>query len=869
MVTELSDEPGRPNEDFLPFWLHSLTTMSLSHSVVRTMNPFTPSRRSASGFVARFVAIAALAILQLVAQPAIAQDAPKPLPDIAEKTAGMTKKDGFVPIYWDDENARVYLEINNIDKDFLYLTSLPAGLGSNDIGLDRGLLGGEKLVRFERVGRRVYIVQPNLRYRAVSQSAMERRSVEDAFASSIMWGFDISAKTGDQLLVDATDFVVRDAMDVADRLKRSGQGSFSLDKDRSMPWASGIKAFPDNTELEARVTYKGSEPGGYVRSVAADAEAVTLRIRQSLIRLPDNKYTPRKFDSRGGFGSTSFVDFAIPIGEEKEVRYINRHRLEKTDPSKASSPVVEPIVYYLDPGTPEPVRSALLEGGQWWADAFAAAGFQNAYRVEMLPDGADMLDVRYNVIQWVHRSTRGWSYGNSVADPRTGEIIKGHVSLGSLRVRQDYLIAEGLLAPYVNGNVPDDDKMLQMSLARIRQLSAHEIGHTLGISHNFAASVGGRASVMDYPAPLATVTPNGDVSLSDAYDTGIGEWDKVTIAFGYSQFASGTDEKAALENILQDSRSAGLQYITDTDARGLGGAHPDAHLWDNGTDPIASLENEMDVRQVALSRFTADVIRDGRPMATIEEALVPLYLRHRFQIEAVAKIIAGLKYEYSLRGSEASPPEPVPGDRQREAVRALLKTVEPSVLVIPASIAEMIPPRPPGYGGSNELFSGQTGLTFDAYAPAGVAADMVFDALTHSQRLTRLNYQSLSNPKLPSLNDVLEMTSDAVVRTKLPASGAGSPEAEVQRIVQTTWINTLMRRVADQRMQPTVRAIVANHLSTLQHWLETNPGTAVRTVAHRAFLESEIERFLFRPFQESEMPGRPSVPAGSPIGSGR
>jgi hypothetical protein len=804
-------------------------------------------------------------MLVLIASAA-AQEAAKPLPGIAEKTDGMTRKDGFVPIYWDDENAHVYLEIANLNEDFLYLTSLPAGLGSNDIGLDRGLLGGERIVRFERVGRRVFIVQPNLDFRAVSESAAERRAVTDAFATSIMWGFDIIARTDERVLVDATEFVVRDAMDVATRLKRSGQGSFSLDKNRSMPWADGVKAFPDNTELEARVTFSSNDPGGYVREVAADADAVTLRIRQSLIRLPDNDYTPRKFDPRGGFGSTTFVDFARPIGEEKEVRYIARHRLKKTDPSKASSPVVEPIVYYLDPGTPEPVRSALLEGGRWWAEAFEAAGFQDAYRVEMLPDGADPLDVRYNVIQWVHRSTRGWSYGNSVSDPRTGEIIKGHVSLGSLRVRQDYLIAEGLLAPYVDGKVPADDKMLQMSLARIRQLSAHEIGHTLGISHNFAASVSGRASVMDYPAPLATVTTDGNVTVADAYDTGIGEWDKVTIAFGYSEFPAGTNKDAALETILQGGRRAGLQYITDTDARALGGAHPDAHLWDNGSDPIASLDNEMDVRQVALSRFSEDVIRNGRPMATLEEALVPLYLRHRYQIEAVSKLIGGLRYEYSLRGSDANPPSPVVGNRQRDAVRALLQTLEPSTLVLPKSIAEMIPPRPPGYSGSNELFSGKTGLTFDAYAPAGVAADMVFDALTDDQRMTRLNFQSLSNSSLPSLDEVLEMASDAIVRNKIPKAGADSPEAEVQRVVQAAWVATLMRRVADKNIHPTVRAIVANHLTTLQNWLESNPGTATRTVAHRNFMEAEIERFLFRPFEQSQLPGRPSIPAGSPIG---
>ncbi|MCB0717568.1 MAG: zinc-dependent metalloprotease, partial [Bacteroidetes bacterium] len=617
----------------------------------------------------RPLVFAATLALSLCLPPsaASAQDA---LPSIADKTEGLQKKDGFVPIYWDAANAKIFLEVGaagaderegsvGLDQEFLYLSSLPAGLGSNDIGLDRGLLGGEKVVHFERVGKRAYLMQPNLRFRASSDNAKERAAVEDAFATSIVWGFEVVAETDGRSLVDATDFIVRDAMDVAGRLKSSRQGSFNVDKNRSMPYVESTKAFPDNTELEARVTFASSDPGGWVRSVAADADAVTLRIRQSLIRLPDDNYTPRAFDPRSGFGALSYVDYSSPIGDDKVTRYLVRHRLEKTNPEDASSPVVEPIIYYLDPGTPEPIRSALLDGARWWADAFAAAGFEGAYKVEMLPDGADPMDVRYNTIQWVHRSTRGWSYGASVVDPRTGEIIKGHVSLGSLRVRQDYLIAEGLLAPYKNGTVPPDDPMLQMALARIRQLGAHEVGHTLGLAHNFAASISDRASVMDYPAPLATVSFDGKVLLDRAYDTGIGEWDKVTIAYGYSEFPDGTDEEAALEKILQDARSAGLEYISDTDARPLGGAHPDAHLWDNGSDPIAALENEMDVRQVALSNFTEDVIRNGRPMATIEEALVPLYLRHRYQIEAVSKLIGGVRYEFSVKGREANAPRPV------------------------------------------------------------------------------------------------------------------------------------------------------------------------------------------------------------------
>jgi hypothetical protein len=463
------------------------------------------------------------ALLLLAAAPAAFA---QPLPTIEEKTVGFERMEGFFSMYWDAAGGNVWLEIPRFDEPFLYVVSQPAGLGSNDVGLDRTQLGGERIVHFERVGPKVLLVQPNLDYRAVTENEAERRSVRDAFAPSVVWGFTAAAESGGRVLVNATDFIVRDAHGVVRRLRDTGQGSFGLDASRSTPYLDGTRAFPKNTEMEARLTFTGDNPGRHVREVAADPYAVTLRVRHSFVELPPPGYEPRAFDPRSGYFPLTYADYSALIGDEIQQRLIYRHRLQKKDPNAAVSEAVEPIVYYLDPGTPEPVRSALLEGARWWAEAFEAAGFRDAYRVEMLPEGADPMDVQYNVIQWVHRSTRGWSYGSSVSDPRTGEIIKGHVLLGSLRVRQDYLLAEGLLAPYVGdrsaGYPPEDDPMLEMALARIRQLSAHEVGHTIGLAHNFAASVNHRASVMDYPAPLAVVGPDGRISLDDAYDTGIG-----------------------------------------------------------------------------------------------------------------------------------------------------------------------------------------------------------------------------------------------------------------------------------------------------------------------------------------------------------
>ncbi len=818
--------------------------------------------------VALWLVAALLLFTAVTASTALGQDA-KPLPSISEKTDGLASQPGFVSVFWDADLGKVHLQIDQLEQDLLYVVSLPAGLGSNDIGLDRGLLGAERVIRFEKVGRKLLMVAPNLRYRAQSNNEAERRAVEDAFAQSILWAFDIEAMSGDRYLVDATDFVVRDAMDVVGRLRSSNQGSFSVDSKRSVPVPEMLKAFPENTELEARITYTSNQPGGFVRSVASNANAVTLRIRQSLIALPAlDSYTPRKFDPRSGYFGPSFVDYATPIGEDMTVRYLARHKLEKRYPDRAVSPPVEPIVYYLDPGTPEPVRGALLDGARWWNEAFEAAGFQDAFRVEVLPDDADPMDVRYNVINWVHRSTRGWSYGSSVSDPRTGEILKGHVSLGSLRIRQDYLIAEGLLAPYVDANipVPEDDPMLQMALARIRQLSAHEVGHTIGLAHNFAASVDDRASVMDYPAPLADLSFDGSISLANAYDTGIGEWDKIAIRYGYSDFADGTDEATALDAILAEADAAGLKYITDSDARPTGGAHPYAHLWDNDSNALAGLEREIDVRAVALNRFGAATVRPGRPLANMEEALVPLYLRHRYQIEAVAKLIGGADYAYVLRGGNGQGgPTPVDGATQRQALAGLLETVSPDFLTLPESLQGTIPPRPPGYGGSRELFPGHTGLVFDDFAPAAIGAAMTFDMIVQPQRAARLAYQGLSDSDLPDLMEVLEAVSDNLWKSGVAADPA---KAEVQRITQTVWLESLIDLAAQSGTAPAVRAAVDAHLRATHGWLEANVASVDdATRRHRIYHENELERFLFRPYSAAAERRELAAPPGSPIGS--
>jgi hypothetical protein len=793
--------------------------------------------------------------------PATPSPAGDGLPSIASKTAGLERNDGFLPFYWDADEGKLWLEVPATGEEFLYVHSLAAGIGSNDIGLDRNQLGRTRVVYFERVGRKLFLVEPNYDYRAISDNAAERQAVEDAFARSVLWGFAIEAETEGRLLVDATDFVLRDVHGVIDQLRSSGQGTYRLDEDRSAVYEENTRAFPRNTEVEVMLTFEGDAEGGWIRSVTPTSDAVTIRQRHSFVASPPPGYEPRELDPRAGFFGVTWMDYAAPLGEPMARRWIARHRLEKADPGASVSEPVEPIVYYLDPGVPEPVRSALLDGARWWNQAFEAAGYRDAFRVEVLPDTADPLDVRYNVINWVHRSTRGWSYGSSVTDPRTGEIIKGHVLLGSLRVRQDYLLAEGLLSPYEDGaSVPD--AMREMALARIRQLSAHEVGHTLGLAHNYVASTADRASVMDYPHPLVRLDESGEVDLEAAYDTGIGEWDRVAITYGYAEFPEGADEDEALERVLDEARARGLVFLSDQDARPAGSAHPGAHLWDNGADAAAELRRMMDVRAAALDRFGVRAIRSDMPLATLEEALVPLYLHHRYQIEAAAKVVGGTYYTYALRGDGQAPLDPVPAGEQLRALDALLETLAPGALTLPRSVIELIPPRPYGYPAHRELFDRYTGLTFDPVSPAGVAADMTVGMILQPERAARLVEQAALNPDMPGLEAVLDRLEAATFDAE-PADGY---EAEVKRLVEDVVVRHLMALAAGAPM-PQVRGFAELRLRDLHGRMEA-AGTrgAVAQRAHAVRLASEIRRFLDRPADAWTAPRPLPSPPGSPIG---
>ena len=822
----------------------------------------------------------------VLAQPAAPARAVAAVPTVEDRISGLKKIDGYFPLYWEERTGSMLLEIPRFDSEFLFSTGLSAGLGSNDLGLDRGQGGQGRIVTFQRVGPRVMLVQGNQSFRSSSKNPLERRSVEDSFAKSVLWGFTVAAESNGKVLVDATEFLLRDIHGAGRGLR---PGTFRVDRTRSAFYLPNTKNFPKNTEIDMTLTFVNEAGGGgrgggggpaqgpvaiappevagefgraggmfsgSVASVTPTPDSVTLREHVSFVELPDGNFKTRIDDPRAGYGGISFVDYSVAIGEPIVMRYIRRHRLVKKDPSAAISEPVTPIRYWVDSGAPEDVKKALIEGAMWWNQAFEAAGFRNAFIVEVLPGDADPMDIRYNMINWVHRSTRGWSSGGSVTDPRTGEIIKATVTLGSLRDRQDYMIFEGLLSPYATGN-EKPSILYETALARIRQLSAHEVGHTLGLGHNYYDSTKGWISVMDYPHPLEELKADGSIDISKAYEARIGEWDKVTINYGYREFPAGTSESAPLTKILDDAWTADLRYFTNQDTD----IHPRTEQWSNGVNQADELNRLMQVRRSALSRIGEQTIRTGAAMTTIEEPLVPIFMYHRYAVEGAASMVAGQDFVYAMRGDGRTPTKWESAANQRKALEALAGTLKPSELTIPTKLLGLIPPRPPGFGIHRELFPRNTGEGFDPINPGAIAADVTIGFVLQPDRAARMVAQHAVDPTLPGLDEVIDRMTKAI----FDAPTASPYEAEVRRAEERVLVDRLSW-LAAAAQSGQVRAIASLKLQRLSTRLKVNGTKGDADIAQHTLLAADIKRFLERPAETAKMLPAAPAPPGAPIG---
>jgi hypothetical protein len=806
-----------------------------------------------------------LAVHAQVTPPATSTPATAPAATIAARTVGFERRDGFVPLYLDAKQGRLYAELSRESTRALFWVSLASGFGSNPVGLDRGASGARQVVRFDRDGDRVQMVFENTTFRTSLDDAAHRRSVEESFPSSTVAALPVLAEEGNRTLVDLTEVAYRDWNDVAGAMARLNQGSYTVARDRSSIDRAHTRSYPTNSEIDVALTFATTaRPGAIASRIAPDARAFTLRQHLSLLPLPDG-YRPREHDPRIGYYGVTFKDYGQPLQRALEQRWIARHRLERVDPSDPRSPIRNPIVYYVDPGIPEPVRQATLDGVRFWTEAFDRAGLPGAFRVELLPAGADPLDARYNVVQWENRNERGWSVGGSLGDPRTGQILKGMARMDSHRARTDYNIYAALMG--ADAAAADT----AFILARVRQVSAHEVGHTLGLQHNYIASTHERSSVMDYPAPRVRLGAAGDVDLASAYGSGPGDYDVWAIRWGYGIFPPGT-ERDSLAAIVADGLRKGYLYLTDADARPENASDPRTNLWDDAATPYEFLQHQTAVRRVALSRFGLRNIRVGEPVATLQERLVPLYFWHRFALNGLTKTLGGMTYSNTVRGDAQVATRPVDGAHQRAALSALLAALEPSELAIPDTVLALLGPRPSGYDGpvnnSNspvgELFVGRTDPAFDELSAARTLAQMIVDGILQRERAARLVVFAGRAPNMLTLGETID---SLVARTWRASDGGASPKlVALRRVSQRAVADRLLALAADTGAAPEVRAVAEYEIGRLRPRAQARgAGGDTMNRAHWSSIAGDFARWLDR----RELPKlTPALvaPPGDPFG---
>ena len=661
---------------------------------------------------------------------------------------------------------------------------------------------------------------------------------------------------GSRTLVDATDFVMRDWNDVSGTLTQSNEGSYAVARDRSSIYRPYTRAFPENSEIDVALTFATqARPGQTVASIVPEGRSFTLRQHISLLKLPDEGFRPRVLDPRMGFFGITFKDYAQPIQNPLEVRWIAKFRLERVNPADPASAIRNPIVFYIDRGIPEPVRSATREGAMWWTEAFDRAGLRGAFRVEDLPEGVDPMDARYNVVQWENRNERGWSIGGSLGDPRTGEILKAQARMDSHRARTDYNLYAGLMG--ADAAAADT----AFVLARVRQVTAHEIGHTLGMAHNYIASTYERGSVMDYPPPRVRMK-DGRIDISSAYDVGPGEYDVLAVRWGYGIFPPAT-ERDSLAAIVREGLSKGLLFLSDADARPEYASDPRTNLWDDAGTAMEFLNHQMAVRRVAMANFGLRNIRVGEPVALLQERFVPVYLMHRFAINSIAKTIGGMEYSNAMRGDGLVATKPIDAASQRRALAALVAAMSPAELAIPDTIITLLGPRPFSYGPYVELFGSRTRPTFDELGAARTLAQMIADAVLQRERAARLVQFSARGESPLTLSETVDALTASWGRT---ATGESRKAAALRRVAQRAVADRMLLLAADKEAAPEVRALIELKMTSLRNRARTwGASGAEMERAHWTAVTGDFTRWLERQELPTPTPAL-RAPPGDPFG---
>lgn len=776
----------------------------------------------------------------LASAASLSVGAQAPTPAAAQPVSG-----SIVGVRVDADRNKLLLELTpaQLGKDMLHQSVLATGLGVSALGLDRGQTGGSAVVRFERRGKRVLLMRDNWAVRAQGASEAGARAAREAFPSSVIASFPIESEANGTMVVDATSFFLADTYGIGDSFRRSQQGSPRVDAARSWIDAERTKAFPMNTEIHAVLTFAVDNPGAALRRTVPDAASPVFEVHHSLVALPAAEgFRPRKGDARSGLFGISFNDFAQGLEGTYRDGFANRWRLVPKDVAayqrgQLTEPVT-PIVYYLDPGIPEPYRTAFRDGGMWWNKIFESAGFRNAFAVRDLPAGADPMDARYNMIYWVHRNGPGPSVGPSFADPRTGEIIRTVVRMDSWRSLIDYNIYAGLLpAAGANGlNMSAED----FAMARRRQHTAHEIGHTIGLSHNFIAASQDRSSVMDYPVPLITVDPRGTLDLSKSYAPFGGGWDSLAIRYGYAWYPDARAEQAGLERIVAEGLKRGLRFVGDQHS-GPEGSIPEATRWVEGKTMFDAVERTSAVRKVAMEKFDERAIKPGEPLYLLNMRFAHVYLHHRYSLEGVIKYIGGMDFRYAMRGDGQVPTQILPVASQKRALGVALDALEPAALAVPERVMALIPPTPPGGDGSLEWMGSAGGTSFDQVSLAGGLATEVIESILHRERAARLVLFSARDAANLSLDEVLRTLVD---RTWGAAPATNANEQALRRAVQRVALNTMLDRAGDRAALAEVRAIVEMQLGALDKRLAGASGGSAADQALREAARRDIARYF-------------------------